>query len=85
MCFKNNCNVLSMKGAFSGYECKLHPVVSLSTQWWILGEANEAVASAPFFWVPLENSTYSFISLQMFIRDRYEVVTKSGKYKIDSR
>ena len=34
---------------------------------------------------PLENSTYSFISLQMFFRDRYEVGTKSGKYKIDSR
>ena len=50
-------------------------------QWWILGEANEAVASAP----SLENSTYSFFSLQMFFRDYYEVGTKSGKYKIDSR
>ena len=37
-------------------------------QWWILGEANEAVASGPpFFWgppsilrAPLENSIYSF-------------------------
>ena len=49
-------------------------------QWWILGEANEAVGSGP-----LENSTYSFISLQMFFRDQYAVGTKSGKYKIDSR
>ena len=32
-------------------------------QWWILGEANEAVASDPrFFAAPLENSTYSFES-----------------------
>ena len=38
-------------------------------QWWILGEANKAVASGPLFFglPPLENSTYSFISLQMFL------------------
>ena len=34
---------------------------------------------------PLENSTYSFNSLQMFFRGYYEVGTKSGKYKIDLR
>ena len=44
-----------------------HPSVKGSppliyTQQWILGEANEAVASGPpFFWgPPLENSIYSF-------------------------
>ena len=30
--------------------------ISIPLQWWILGEANEAVASGP----PLENSIYSF-------------------------
>ena len=32
------------------------------TQWWILGDANEAVASGPPFFLgpPLENSIYSF-------------------------
>ena len=62
-------------------------------QWWILGEANEAVASGPPFFGgphldfrgPFENSTYSFSLLQMFFRDHYEVGTKSGKYKINSR
>ena len=34
---------------------------------------------------PLENSTYNFVSLQMFFRDHYEIGTKSGKYKIDLR
>ena len=33
---------------------------------------------------PLENSTYSFISLQMFFRNHYEVGKNSGRYKIDS-
>ena len=38
-------------------------------QWWILGETNEPVASGPpFFGVPLENSTYSFNPLQMFVQ-----------------
>ena len=55
-------------------------------QWWILGEANESVASgSPFLGGPLENSTYSFILLQVFCRNYYEVGTKSGKYKLDSR
>ena len=34
---------------------------------------------------PLENSTYSFNSLQMFFRGYYEVGTKSGQYKVVSR
>ena len=31
------------------------------------------------FGAPLENSTYSFVSLQMFFRDHDVVGTKSGK------
>ena len=34
---------------------------------------------------PVIIPTYSFSELQMFFRDHYEVGTKSGKYKIDSR
>ena len=30
----------------------------------------------PFFGLPLENSLYSFILLQIFLRDHYEVGTK---------
>ena len=54
----------------------LHPLLSLPSiptspnQWWILGEANEAVASGPpFFWgPPLENNLYSFGFAQWTIR-----------------
>ena len=71
-------NYRKVKNYFGLINCK---------QWWILSETNEAVASdLPFFWgAPIENSTYRFISLQMFFRDHYEVGTKNGKYKIDSR
>ena len=47
-------------------------------QWWILGEANEAVASDP-----LENSTYNFISLQMFFRNHYK--SRDEKWEIQDR
>ena len=39
----------------------------------------------PNFGASLENSTYIFVSLQMFFKGHYEVGTKSGRYKIDSR
>ena len=55
-------------------------------QWWILGEANKAVASGlPFLAPPLENSTYRFNSVQMFFRGYYEAGTKSEKCEINSR
>ena len=44
-----------------------------------MGEANEAVASGLLFLTtPLEDSTYSFISLQMAFRDHYEAGRKVG-------
>ena len=57
----------------------------LQTQWWILGEANEAVASNPldFRGFLLKIERIVFIMLQMFFRDHSEVETKNGKYKID--
>ena len=44
--------------------------VVICGQWWILGEANEAVASGPPFFggPPLENSIYSFGFAQWTIR-----------------
>ena len=45
------------------------------TQWWILGEANEAVASGPPSKIP---HIVSFCCIRFF-RDNYEVETKSGK------
>ena len=61
-------------------------------QWWILGEANETVASGlPFLGAPsilgtpFENSAYSFSFLCIIVRDHDEGGTKSGKYKIDSK
>ena len=45
-------------------------IIYSNVQWWILGEANEAVASGPPFFggPPLENSIYSFGFAQRTIR-----------------
>ena len=42
--------------------------VDAHEQWWILSEANEAVASGPpFFWGPPSKTAYTVLdSLQMF-------------------
>ena len=75
---------------FSAVDTRLHNYglsweccISIRTdgQWWILGEANEAVASGP----PLKIGHIVSFRSRCFFRDHYEVGTKSGKYKIDSR
>ena len=50
-------------------------------QWWILGEANEAVASGR----PLKIPYIVTFCCICFFRDHYEVGMKSGKYKIKSK
>ena len=59
---------------------------STSLQWWILGEANEAVASAPLvFRVPFfENTAYSFILLYIFLKITMKLLQKVGNLRTNS-
>ena len=49
-------------------------------QWWILGEANKAVASGPlvFRGPPFEYTAYSFILLYIFLKITMKLLRKVG-------
>ena len=62
------------------------------SQWWILGEASEAVALGPLFLGPssflgaplFENTAYSFILLYIFLKIPMKLLRKVGNLRTNS-